>query len=199
MGKIKDGKLLYHLVPLNSLESIIANNLLSRAELYSRGIKYTDTADHEILAERERLNLSAYVPFHFHIHTTYDLRVKRANDCEFVYLCLHRDYAKANRFLILPCHPASNEKPDVHPYEEGLCIIDWDTMEMTQEQAQMNGCNERYRNQVRMAECLSPNSIAISDFLQIVVRDEDTVDTVHKLLDNYNIKKPPYVNIQNWF
>ena len=72
---VKNGKLIYHLVPLDSLESIIRYGLRSRDDLKKIGINFIDTADQEILHERERLGLSQYIPFHFHIHTAYDTAV----------------------------------------------------------------------------------------------------------------------------
>lgn len=92
---IKDGRLIYHLVPIDSLESIIKYGLMSRDSLNKNNIKYIDTADHNILWERERLGLSQYIPFHFHIHTAYDTAVKNYNSNRtFVYICLSREFAR---------------------------------------------------------------------------------------------------------
>ena len=98
--KIKDGKLLYHLVPLESLESIIMRGLMSRDNLEKNNIQFVDTANQDILRERKRLNLSQYIPFHFHIHTAYDTAVKNENHRTFVYICVHRNFAKSNHFYI---------------------------------------------------------------------------------------------------
>ena len=42
---IRDGKLIYHLVPLDSLESIIEHGLMSRDDLADINIRFIDTAD----------------------------------------------------------------------------------------------------------------------------------------------------------
>ncbi len=50
---IREGKLIYHLTPIDSLESIIKNGLMSRDSLDKLNVKFIDTADHEILLDRE--------------------------------------------------------------------------------------------------------------------------------------------------
>ncbi len=197
---IRDGKLIYHLVPLDSLESIIEHGLMSRDDLAENGLSFIDTADQEILQKRERLGLSQYIPFHFHIHTAYDTAVKNTNhDKIFVYICLHRDYAKRRGFKILPIHPASNEQPQLFDYEEGFAAIDWDTMELTKSEVEERDEDLRYHQQVRMAECLSPFPIPVECFLSINVPNEQVKRTVIELLDTHNIVDRPHVNIMNWF
>lgn len=197
---IKDGKLIYHLVPLNSLESIIKYGLMSRDDLDEISIDFIDTANHEILRERERLGLSQYIPFHFHIHTAYDTAVKNQNiGMKFVYICLHRDFARRKNFRILPIHPASNEQPELFEYDEGFNKIDWDTMELTIPEAEREGIDPRYHKQVRMAECLAPSPILIDFFQSINVPDEETRESVLKILQSFNIRKTPYVTVRDWF
>lgn len=194
--KIKDGKLLYHLTTIDVFESIVVNGLLSRKELNAQKIKFTDTANHDILIERERLNLSGYIPFHFHIHTKYDTAVKNTHtDKTFIYLCIHRNYARAMNFLILPIHPASTEQPNLYSYDEGINKINWDIMELKKSDELPNGVTEELRNLVRMAECLSPNKIDISDFLSISVKDDDSFYKVKEILKKHRIQKSPYINI----
>lgn len=197
---IRDGKLIYHLVPLDSLESIIEHGLMSRDDLAENGLSFIDTADQEILQKRERLGLSQYIPFHFHIHTAYDTAVKNTNrDITFVYICLHRDYAKRRNFKILPIHPASNEQPTLFDYEEGFAAIDWDTMELTKSEAEERDGDLRYHQQVRMAECLSPFPIPVECFLSINVPNETVKRVVIGLLEAHNIMDKPHINIMNWF
>ena len=151
---------------------------------------------------RDRLGLVNYIPFHFHIHTNYDTYIKDHNrDKAFIYLCIHRDYAKANNFSILPIHPTSNEQPQIYSsYNEGIAHIDWDTMELKKADIFPEGITERYRSQVRMAECLSPNIIPISAFQSIIVKDEASEKFVHNILDKYGIKEnPPYINVKPKF
>lgn len=197
---IKDKKLIYHLVPLDSLESIIKHGLMSRYDLYKNNINFIDTADKDILSERKRLGLSKYIPFHFHIHTAYDTAVKNANkDMTFVYICLHRDFARRKKFKILPIHPASNEKPDLFEYDKGFEKIDWNTMELNNSDAQNAGIDLRYHKQVRMAERLAPSPVSVNSFQSINVPDEKTKNYVLKLLKSFNIGNKPHVDIRNWF
>lgn len=197
---IREGKLIYHLVPLDSLKSIIEHGLMSRDDLYENNISFIDTADQEILCERERLGLSQYVPFHFHIYTAYDTAVKNANiGRTFVYICLHRDYARENNFQILPIHPASNEQPELLEYDEGFEEIDWNTMELKITEAQIAGIDLRYHKQVRMAECLAPSPISVNCFQSINVPDEETKEYVLELLDSFNIRNMLYINVRDWF
>lgn len=197
---IKDGKLLYHLTTIDVFESIVVNGLLSRKKLCKQKIKFTDTANHDILNERERLDLSSYIPFHFHTHTSYDTLLKNKHDDKnFIYLCLHRDYAQKNNFFILPIHPTSTEKPKLYSYDKGIEKINWEIMELNQSDQLPKGITENYRTLVRMAECLSPKKIDISDFLSIFVKDDDSAEKVKEILEKHKIKKSPHVNINKKF
>ena len=196
---IRDGKLIYHLVPLDSLESIIEHGLMSRDELAKNGIGFIDTADQQILNKRERLALSQYIPFHFHIHTAYDTAVKNDNcDKTFIYICLHRDYAKRMNFKILPIHPTSDEQPQLFDYEEGFKAIDWETMELTKNDAEERDGDSRYHQQVRMAECLSPITIQVNSFHEISVPDKETEKYVRELCIRHKVN-PRFITIRNWF
>lgn len=197
---VKNGKLIYHLVPLDSLESIIRYGLRSRDDLKEIGINFIDTADQEILHEREMLGLSQYIPFHFHIHTAYDTAVKNKNiQRTFIYICLHRDFARNNGFKILPIHPASNEQPELYEYDDGFEAIDWQTMELKIPEAQSCGIDLRYHKQVRMAECLAISPISVEFIQSIIVPDEETRDYVLSLFESFSVNTIPYVNVRNWF
>ena len=196
---IKDGKLLYHLTTLSVFESIVVNGLLSRGDLLRKQLNFVDTANHDILEGRDRLGLINYIPFHFHIHTNYDTFVKDHNrDKEFMYLCLHRNYARSNNFPVIPFHPTSTEQPEFYSYDEGISHIDWKTMELNKTDIFPEGVTERYRCQVRMAECLSPNPIPICDFHSIIVKDKNSAQFANQIFVKYGVKKnPPYININS--
>lgn len=197
---IRQGKLIYHLVPFDSLESIIKHGLMSRDSLNEFDLRFIDTADQEILRERERLGLSQYIPFHFHIHTAYDTAVKNLHlDKTFVYICLRRDFAKANEFKVLPIHPASNERPEIFDYDEGFNTIEWEIMELKKEEAESLQIDSRHHKQVRMAECLSPLTITVERFQSIAVPNEHVKKCVVELLNAYNIVHRPFIDIKDWF
>ena len=177
---------------------------MPRDALVEKNISFVDTADQNILKERERLNLSQFIPFHFHIHTAYDTAVKNVNySTVFIYLCLKRDVARNNNFKILPIHPASNDRPILYDYDEGFNKIDWKTMELTIEdlistEASDNDLN--YHKQVRMAECLSPYIIPINLFQSIKVKDQGCYNYVSSILRKYCINPSPYIDIsENMF
>ena len=199
---IKNGKLLYHLTTLDVFESIVANGLLSRNELDEKNVSFVDTANHEILDGRKRLGLASYVPFHFHIHTSYDTYVKNNNaDKEFIYLCIYRDYARNNGFSVLPIHPTSTEQPDIYSYDVGINHIAWEIMELNKTDILPADITEQQRCLIRMAECLSPKPIPIRDFQSIIVRDVHCEEIVRKILAKYGItKSPPFIDVNpNYF
>lgn len=201
MSTIQDGKLLYHLTPIDAFESIVLNRLLSREELNKKKINFIDTANHDILNERERLNLSNFIPFHFHIHTSYDTYVKNTyTNKTFIYLCVLRDYARNNNFLILPIHPTSNDQPILYNYDEGIKKINWGIMELKQTDPLPLGVTEQQRSLVRMAECLSPKSINIAEFYSIFVRDDESRKILLSIFKKHNIKNYlPNINVQPKF
>ena len=194
---IREGKLIYHLTTLDVFESIVQNKLLSRKDLNSLQLGFVDTADPEILHERKRLSLEGCIPFHFHIHTSYDTYVKDNNkDKVFIYLCVHRNYAAEHNFLVLPIHPVASEQPKIYSYDEGIDEIDWEIMELNKEEATIQGVEERYRRQVRMAECLSPEAIPIENIFSICVPDESIKMEVNRILLRNGINKWPYIDVR---
>lgn len=59
-GKIKNGKLIYHLTDFTNLESILEKGLMPRSKLNGN---FVDIADSEIISKRKWLD--EYVLFHF--------------------------------------------------------------------------------------------------------------------------------------
>ena len=53
MGKIREGKLLYHLTQLSNLDSIISHGLVPRSVLEQHGAFFSDVADSEIMRKRK--------------------------------------------------------------------------------------------------------------------------------------------------
>lgn len=208
LATVKTGKLLYHLTDIKNLPSIIKYGLLPRNELQKITTKFSDIANPEIINERKNTNLDRYIPLHFHPYSAFDTIVKRSNPkIDFVYLCITRDFAKQNGFLILPKHPLSKidcEQSSPLPYNEGFNQIDWDIMSKTKEQLRANFINEDYAKQVKMAECLANRPIRIEEFFCIYTKNEKSKKKVEQLLisffDKSYIIYLPHVFIQNnWF
>lgn len=169
MGKIKNGKLLYHLTKLSNLDSIIQNGLLSRRELQKRNSFFSDVADQEIIKKRHLHGLDKYIPFHFHPYSSFDVAVKTkySNDV-FIYLCVKREYALKHDFLILLRHPLSGEDPVLYKYSEGIKKIDWDKMEHSSTES------DEIKN-IRMAECLTSNVINFEDLFCVYVKNDKQI------------------------
>ena len=203
MGRIQNGKLLYHLTALNNLESIIQNGLMSRDALTEKKENFIDVANQEIVKSREYYNLSSYIPFHFHIHTAFYTIVKNQNpNIDFIYLCLQRKKAKELNFQIIPEHPLSSSIFTVSllSYENGIDAINWDIMELTQTEAKERNIDLDDHRKIRMAECLTKSILNITEFNIIGVSNNKVKIKTENLLKKYNINSPPYVNTYKmWF
>lgn len=192
LATAKSGKLLYHLTKFNNLDSILNEGLLPRSILLEDKVEFEDVADDEIIKKRTRMGLDEYVPFHFHPHSAFDHAVKNSYDEEFIYICLHRDYAKRNNFKVLPLHPlTTTDTCEIYDYDEGFNLIDWETMAKT-------GNNDVYVKNVKMAECLSEEIIDANDFYCIYVGDEDLKESVLELLEEYGLEDTIYINVAPW-
>lgn len=185
----KEGKLLYHLTKLKNLDSIVKHGLMSRKELIENKIIFGDIADIHIISKRQKLALDMYIPFHFHPYTAFDYAVKQANTKEdLIYLCVRREDAAKMGFQILPKHPLSKSEYHLYDYEKGFQLIDWDAM---------TGPDiENDAKQVKMAECLSKETLPISSFHSIYVRTELIKDKVSEILKSNNVDlQKPYINV----
>ncbi len=192
--RVKEGKLLYHLTRLSNLDSIIEHGLVSRKLVKDNGVRFSDIANQEIISKRKGLGLDGFTPFHFHPYSSFDVAVKNTYlDEDFIYICISREDAKSNEFKILPRHPLNIEECTLYEYEEGFHKIDWDTMHT-------HGTDDTYTKNVKMAECLTEKTIPAQYFQCICVKDERTKKIVEdKLRAKGIIKKPPFVDIRQWF
>ncbi len=192
MGKIKDGKLLYHLTKLENLDSILKNGLVTRKYLHDLKAKFQDVANDEIIDKRKTLGLDCYVPFHFHPYSSFDVSVKNTYGTdEFVYICITRELAQNNNFKIITSHPLNQKKVELCDYQKGFEAIDWEAMEGS-------SSDNTHNREVRMAECLTDKFIPADYFASIAVRTEEVSKIVENKLKEYKIEKPPYVDIQPW-
>lgn len=190
MGKIRSGKLFYHLTKLSNLDSIIQHGLVSRRVLESNRIVFGDVADSQIMSKRKEFGLDCYVPFHFHPYSSFDVVVKNTYKEEFIYICIQRTLARENGFLILPKHPLSIEEVELFSFDDGINKIDWDAMESS------STISDHCKN-VRMAECLTDKKIPVSCFQSIAVRNQRVKEIVVSKLQKVKGEKP-YVDIQPW-
>lgn len=191
--KTQKGKLLYHLTKLSNLDSILDNGLVSRKLVKDNNVSFSDIADKEIITKRTKLGLDEYIPFHFHPYSAFDKAVKSSYNEEFIYICITRDLARKNNFVILPKHPLSTEDCNLLEYDEGFKKIDWDTMHTI-------GTTDDYSKHVKMAECLTKSIVPGKSFHCIYVKNSKTKLLVEeKLKENGINNKPPYVDVQVWF
>lgn len=82
----------------------------------------------------------------------------------------------------------------LYDYEEGIQLIDWETMEKV-------GQNDEYTKNVKMAECLSSKIIPPGLFQCVYVSDMQTQAYIYDLFKKNGItEQPPYVSVQKeWF
>lgn len=179
MAKEKDGKLLYHLTALDNIESIFENGLQSRADLSCGGFR--DVADGEILGSRQQYGLDQYVPFHFFAKNPFDYGVQRAHpDQDFVLVTVHRSYASANNWKIIPRHPLAEEGYEILDYVEGIKAIDWPLI------SQRNYDN-RACKVACMAECLSPTTVPSKKIFGIYVKTNKDQEVVQGVAKKYSL------------
>ena len=171
---IRGKKLLYHLTHIDNLDSIIENGLLSRNQAIQRGLLNKDIANHDILENRQLNHLDDYVLFHFSPYTAFDNAVRYEHGAEnFVYITVYRRYAEENGFQIVPRHPLNGEF-ELCDYNEGMNIIDWETMERRMNE--IAPTNQGYAKEVKMAECISSEPILPQNFAYIYCNERYTGD-----------------------
>ena len=159
MPDIKKQKLLYHLTALKNVRSILAEGLKPRSQLAN----FHDVADQAIIEKRQGLALENYVPFHWFSRNPFDGGVQSAHKGKsFVLITIHRSFAERHNWKIIPRHPLANGDLELLDYSDGFEVIDWETM------------NERDYHypvckSVCMAECLSPEPVAVAAFYQLYV------------------------------
>lgn len=191
----KSGSLLYHLTELDNLRDIVLDGLQSRRQLQESGKLFFDVADPNIISERVRLGLDKYIPFHFHPYSAFDAAVKHKHaEDSMIYICIHREYARENRFKVLPRHPLSRKECVLYEFEEGIAKIDWDTL-------MERGSTAEDAKNIKMAEALCCRKIPVTSFHSIAVAGKEDKEQVEDILWECNVKFPlPYIDIQSvWF
>lgn len=192
LKNVKKGKLLYHLTCLKNLDSIIKNGILSRAQLDSKDVIFSDVADDKILCKRACTYLDNYVPFHFHPYTSFAYKTRNQHPTDdFIFICIKRSYAKCKQAKIVPQHPLSMEQIELLDFESGMRQIDWNLMSF--------GNEENCAKQVKMAECLIENVVYSEDFCCIYVKNAKVKTQVEQIFANNNIKYMCYINIEKRF
>ena len=168
MPNIKDQKLLYHLTSSENLPSIFSKGLMSRSSLND----FVDVADHEILQKRENSSLHEFVPFHFFTKNPFDYAVQRSHEKDdFVLITVHRTWAAKNNWKVICRHPLANEGVEIHDYNDGMAIMNWELMNQ-------RDYNDPDCKSVCMAECLSPRRVEASNFFKIFVMSVDVQKSV---------------------
>lgn len=177
---IENQKLLYHLTALENIESIFSKGLKPRQDIQN----FTDVAEADIISFRNTAGISNLIPFHFFKGTPFaGIVQKNHSNKEFVYITLHRDYAKKYKFNIYPTHPKHMKPLKLYEYDEGLEKIDWALM--NRRDYTNHECKE-----VCMAECVAPFSeIPASAFHSIIVKSAETKQYLEDLCKNIFQKK----------
>ncbi|HEC1797817.1 TPA: DUF4433 domain-containing protein [Campylobacter lari] len=194
---IKDGKLLYHLTPLENLESIIRNGLKPRSNLDKE--KFIDTANSDIINKRSKMKLTDYVPFHFISNGPYDGSVRKAYpDKDFAYICVSREVIK-NDCKIIVGHPLNipvlnsmilgglkindlidRDSNKLYDWDKGFDKINWELME------ERNYTDEACK-QMCMSEALYPETITHENIQSIWIPSSE-VNKFEKIKKELNGK-----------
>lgn len=190
---IENQKLIYHLTAFTNLPGILQHGLVPRNQLSIRD--FEDVADPEIIQFRGETDLNDCVPFHFFSKNPFDGRVQRDNpDKTFVYICLARKYARSQNFEILPMHPMALDPFVTYNYDEGLQLIDWETMNK-------RTYTESYGKNVCMAECIARRVIRPQEFCSIHVNDDSLRQHIANIYVGIHRTPPPFRIYTNpdWF
>lgn len=202
----KNRKFIYHLTDLENLQSIITHGLVSRSELNSSNMAFSDIANRDIIEKRHALDRNDAVLFHFLQTSDFDTAVKnKHSDKNFIYLSMWRNKAKEYGFKIFPKHPLHG---DVEPqdYEIGYEMIDWELMDKTKleyrNELENAGLTESEISQkltehhhTKMAECISPNSKVTFDKIDAIFCNREMYGQVCALLRKNGIIVDAHVKV----
>jgi hypothetical protein len=177
---IQHQKLLYHLTAFDNLKSILKNGLQPRSSVKD----FEDIAEKNLINFRNEKGISHLIPFHFFSRTPFAGIVQKNNpETEFIYITIHRDFARENNFKIIPTHPKHMEPLEILEYDEGFQYIDWELMNK-------RDYSDYECKEVCMAECVAPyNSIPAKAFHSIIVRTEAIKKDIEKLCEEIFSKK----------
>jgi len=169
---IQNQKLIYHLTALDNIESILKDGLMSRKQIKD----FIDVAEQDIINFRNEKGISNLIPFHFFKSTPFAGIVQKTYpDKEFIYITIHRNLAKENKFKIFPTHPKHMNPLKAYDYEEGLTLINWELMNK-------RDYNDHECKEVCMAECVAPyKNIPAKAFHSIIVKSEKTKEYIEDL------------------
>ncbi len=166
----KNGKLLWHLTALDNMPSILKKGLCSRNSVND----FVDVADQDIIGHRETYNLNDFIPFHFFPKTPFaGIVQKNYPDKEFVYITIHRIYAKKNEYKIILRHPLALDKMVLHDFKVGMALLDWPLMARRDYTDDDCKC-------VCLAECVTDREIKPSEFYAVYVRSSEAKTKVQK-------------------
>lgn len=189
-GKPSKGKLLYHTTLLTNIPSILEKGLLCRQKLSTSRTFFYDIADEKILEERNKGNLSKYVPFHFFSTTPFEeglvLRYGWEN-LAIVSIFRPNRADKMSRFKVIPSHPLSREMPKIMPYKEGMNSVRWDVLDdfaTSYEDETQFDYSIPANKTATMAECLVADEIEPREIAWIFVRSKRVYDNLMDELEN---------------
>ena len=195
---VREGKLLYHVTALDNLENIFTYGLLSRTDVFAKGIILKDVADPKIIEKRTELGILQYVPFHFFEKTPFTHTVyARHPDTTFCVIAIYRAFAHMNNFKICTAHPLSeNPKAEILDYNEGIERISWESIDVDWDKIKQGLARLTDKDDnARMAECLATSPVMPQDFQSIYVPTEAIKSYVEQLAQRKWNSCPFYVNV----
>lgn len=189
---IQEGKLIYHLTALENVPCILKYGLLPRNQIRNFIPNFTDVADPEIITFRGENDLNDFIPFHFFCKNPFDGRVQiKYPTSRFVYLCVHREYARQQNYKIITQHPMSFlEALNLYDYDEGFELIDWEAMEK-------RDYADNHSKNVCMAECIAPSVVWGNELFCIYVKTEEDERWINRQCLSVGIQNPCRINIMS--
>ena len=173
----KNKDFIYHVTNIDNLDSILRNGLLSRNELKKKGLTAKSVSDIRTIWSKRDPKCYSCVPFHFYEPTFFTYCITNGLKAEnFCYIAIDRTYAEEHGFMV-STKSLDSVDAEILPYGEGFEKIDWETLNKRNYRAP----GER---EVCDAECLSPASVAVSDFYCIHVRTAEDATRVKDVVDS---------------
>lgn len=170
---------LYYLLPVDNMESVCRNGLLSHNNAHQRGLVRRDIADprvNSLRANKDALGvpLHDYVPLYFTPKNPMLYRRREIQE-DIAILCLDKDLLFREGVIFSDGNAASNRTRFFDDIQY-LSILDWSCIRAVRWYGFPDGRRKR------CAEVLVPNGIPFTDIQRIIVRNQQTLQEIDRAL-----------------
>ena len=172
---------LYYLLPVENMESVCRNGLLSHNSAHRSGLVRRDIADprvNSLRANKSALGrpLHDYVPLYFTPKNPMLYR-RRAIQEDIAILCLDKDLLFQDGVIFSDGNAASNRTRFFDDIQY-LSMLDWSCIRAVR----WNGFPDGRRK--RCAEVLVPDHVPFGDIQRIIVQSQQTLSEVNRAVEN---------------